>query len=103
MNPATQLTKFGIWFHGPQTPELFDACKPAHPEFDHVVIGTGESRAVAASRALAHMRDLNIRPIREGIEAQTQVVLTPQCNEVEADCHGMQMYCIIAISVERQV
>ena len=102
MNPATRLTKFGIWFHGPQTPELFDACKPTHDEFDHVVTGTGESRTVAAVRALAHMRDLNVRGIREDIEAQTQLVLTPECNEVEAGSHGMNMYCVIAISVKRQ-
>jgi len=101
MNPATRLTKFGIRFHGPQTPELFDAVPLPHDEFDHVVVGTGESRAVAASRALAHMRDLNVRGIREDIEAQTQLVLTPECNEVEANSHGMNMYCVVAINVKR--
>jgi hypothetical protein len=101
MNPATRLTKFGIWFYGPQTPDLFDTIPLPRDQFDHVVVGTGESRAVAACRALAHMRDLDVRDIREDIEAQVQIVLTPAYNEVEAGQHGMNMYCVIAINVER--
>lgn len=102
MKPATHLTKIGIRFHGPQTPELFNACRSPQPEFDHVVIGTGESRAIAACRAVAHMRDLSVRAIREDIEAQVQLVLTPGCNEVEAGPHDTNMYCVIGICVKRE-
>ncbi|MHC4121601.1 MAG: hypothetical protein ACYSWO_29360 [Planctomycetota bacterium] len=102
MKAAKRLTKFGIWFEGPKTPQLFDLCFNRDPDgFDHAVVGTGESRAVAASRALSHMRDLNVKPIMGDIESHVQRTLGPGCAEIEAAENELNMYCIIAISVER--
>lgn len=101
MKPATRLLKFGIWFKGPQTAELFKYTYHEPQGFDHVLIGSGESRAVAAARALSRLRDLEVRAIREDIEVQTQLVLRPEYSEVEITEPETSMYCIIGLNVER--
>lgn len=102
MNPAKRLNKIGVWFKGPHTPELFKMLyiKEKYREFDHVAVGTGESRAVAAARALSHMRDLNVRPIMDDIQTHVQLQLPRHSNEIEAES-GTNMYCIIGIEVDR--
>lgn len=103
MKPAKRLKRVGIWFKGPHSAALFKALHTPEKycEFDHVVIGTGESRAVAASRAISHMRDLNIRPILEDIQTHVQVQLPPHASDIEAG--GLtSIYCIIALDVERE-
>jgi hypothetical protein len=101
MQAAKRLVELGIRFYGPQAPELFKASYVEPDKYDHVVIGTGESRAVAAARAVSHMRDLGVQNIKEAIEEHVQVVLTPDCTEIEAGDSELNMYCVIGIRVER--
>jgi hypothetical protein len=72
------------------------------PHFDHNVIGTGESKAVAAMRALSHLHDLDLgRKVRADIETQLQATLPGNASYIEAAHPDLNVYCTIGITVER--
>jgi hypothetical protein len=104
MTEAKRLTKFGLQFRGPLTPESFRACyvEPSH-QYDHVVVGSGESRGVAVHRALSHMSDLRVDNVMDDIVAQAMCVAPANCHEAVpgAKHRGVGIYCIIGIDVER--
>jgi len=96
MKPAKRLTKIGIWFKGPHSADLFEALWIYPSEFDDVFIGTGESKAVAAMRALAHMQGKGLSAIYEAIEREVQTSMPPRSTTVEGD-HNCSVYCIVGI------
>lgn len=100
MKTANKLTKFGIWFQGPLDPETFKLIYIEPEDFDLVVIGTGESQAVAANRALSHLEGKGIAAIYSDIYRQTNRVLGKTSALIEAPEQNRNIYCIIAISAE---
>lgn len=95
-----KLAKFGIRFMGPHTPELFKALFVEHnwkQEYGQYAIGTGESKAIAAIRAVSHLND--VEDLRGDIDAQVQCHLNDlaTCIEGEGRC---KVYCIVGIEVE---
>lgn len=103
MEPAKQLKRIAIRFYGPHSPDLFKLIFVRDEwdvNYDHFVVGTGESRAVAAARAVSHMRDLEVKEIIGDIEAQVQCVLPRNAAEIEGD-NICQLYCVIGLDVER--
>lgn len=104
MNPAVTLTSIKVEFFGPQTPQLFEAVFEEGPwkvRFDHVAIGTGQSRYQAATSAAANIYSLNLtRTVREAINNYMESVIPPQGTIIEAE-EPMQMYCVIGVNVER--
>jgi len=97
-----RLIKFGMQFKGPHNDQLFEALFVAHEwevEYDKYFIGTGESKAVAMTRALSHMKGSGLAPIFHEIEGEALF----QCpiNHISAFIEGdgvCQVYCIIGIS-----
>jgi hypothetical protein len=104
METAKRLTKFGVRFRGPHSPELFKSLHTGNEEthFDHTVIGTGESRAVAAARAMSHLRPLNLgHKVLADIEAHVALNMPSNPTAIEAPEEFLNIYCILSISVER--
>ena len=97
---AEKLTKFGIWFDGPMSPELFRLQYIEPAGFDIVVIGTGESRAVAAYRAVSHLEGKGVGPVLEQVFDELEFVLNPMSSTIEAEPPKTNMYCIIGIGVD---
>ena len=97
---AKKLTKFGIWFDGPISPELFKLKYDKPEGFDIIVIGTGESKAVAAYRAISHLEGKGVGPVLEQIFDELEFILTPASSAIEAEPPTTHIYCTIAVSVE---
>jgi len=95
---AKRLTKFGIRFYGPHSVELFKEVYTPNDNFDLTVIGTGESKAVAAHRALAHLEGMGVGPITDAIYEELEFVLGPGSSVVEADNRTCFIYCVVNIS-----
>jgi hypothetical protein len=94
-----KLTKFGMSFKGPYSAELFKQAYIEPEGFDHVVIGTGESKAIASARAFAHLRGNGINPIMDDISSMIDKNLPSAPHTVEGD-DKCSVYCIIGASVE---
>lgn len=97
-----RLSKIGIWFKGPHSAELFKYLyvEESYRDFDHVRVGSGESMAVAATRAIAHFRDLELpHSVMEDIRTHVQIQLPAHADKTEGDQFA-SMYCIVAISLE---
>ena len=101
MEAPKRLEKFGIWYKGPHSAEMFDAIYIEPTGFECVVTGTGESKAVAAARALSHLRGKGFGAIMNEIEAEMMFHLPERATAVEAPEHFLNVYCIIGISAER--
>lgn len=95
-----KLKSFGIRFIGPYSPQLFKAVFVDHDwktQYDQYTIGTGESKAVAALRAVSHLKD--VEDLRGDIDAHVQYQLNENATVIEGD--GMcSVYCIIGIEVD---
>jgi len=102
MKPAKRLDKIGMWFKGPHSPDLFKALyvESQYAEFETVSIGTGESKAVAAARAIAHLHGKGYGPVLQEIHDQVERMMPDNSEFVEGD--GMSfVYCILGVSAER--
>jgi hypothetical protein len=93
-----KLEKFGIWFKGPHSEELFKALYVPPSGFDQIFVGTGESKAVAAARALSHTRGCGLSGIYDELEKLTHRNMPPRSTAIEGDDY-CQVYCIIGVGV----
>ena len=100
MKPAKRLDKFGIWYKGPHSAEMFKVIYQEPPDFECVVIGSGESKAVAMARALSHLRGEGFATIMNQIEGEAHFHLPDRATAIEGDDY-CQVYCIIGVSAER--
>jgi len=102
MKNAKRLIETRVWFYGPQAPDLFYASHTDPPGFDHVVIGTGGSKAMAASRALSYLRDLQVLPVLGDIVDKVQASLPLNGGDIEAADPALDIFCVLAINIERE-
>jgi hypothetical protein len=100
MEPAKRLDKIGLWFKGPHSAELFKLLYIEPVDFETVVIGTGESKAVAATRALAHLKGKGYSPIMQSINDEVQHMMPSAPHAVEGDQY-CAVYCILGVTAER--
>lgn len=100
MDPAKRLEKFGLLFYGPYSPELFKAVYMEPEGFETVVIGSGESKAVAAIRAVAHLKGKGYGPVMDKINDEMRFHLPAQPQAVEGDDY-CAVYCVLGVSAER--
>jgi hypothetical protein len=68
MKPAKRLSMITVRYMGPYSPQLFESLFIAndYADFEEVAIATGESKAVAAARAISHLhgQDYRVRGTR---------------------------------------
>ena len=100
MKPAKRLDKIGMWFKGPCSAPLFKLLYIEPPDFEAVSIGTGESRAIAAVRAIAHLKGKGFGPVMKQINDEVQFILSDASHIVEGD-EQCAVYCILGVSAER--
>lgn len=101
MKPAKRVSKVGMWFKGPHSPDLFKALYvEPEEEFDAVVIGTGASKAVAAAYAIGHLRGKGFGPVFDQIEDTVEHMLPKNASFIEGD-DFTPIYCILGVSAER--
>lgn len=98
MKVAKRLTKIEVWFKGPHSAELFKA-RWVEPEYDLVFIGSGESKTIAADRALALFQGEALSAIYEDIEKAVRSETPPRAKAIEGDEH-CSVYCIVGINYE---
>lgn len=98
-----RIKSFSIRFYGPHTPDLFKWCfvEDSWDRYDQYKIGTGESRAVAATRAVSHLASTitMTNSARDTLTQQSQAALPPGAETVEASS-GTNMYCVIGVDLE---
>lgn len=92
-----KLHQYGIWFYGPYSPELFELIYAAPPAiFTDVFIGAGESKAVAAMRALSHIKGRGWSSCFDLIEDEVKRALPSHSTTVEGD-ERCSIYCVLAL------
>ena len=96
---SKRLTKFYIRFRGPHSALLFKALHFPEPDHDTEVIGTGESKAVALARAVAHLRAEGYGDCMDQIQDQIDHQMPAEPHAVEGD-ELCSVYCIIGVSAE---
>jgi|GEM_PF-6387995 len=102
MKPAKKLKKFALRFYGPYSPDMFKAMyvESDFAQFDTVVIGTGESKAVAAARALSHLNGKGYGPVMDAIIGEIEFIVPKNSHFIEGDDFCM-VYCVLAVGAER--
>jgi len=66
--------------------------------FDHIFIGKGETRMVAAARALGQIADSSQAQLLAPVNSYVQSVLLPESMNIEADGFLCNVFCIIRVS-----
>ena len=95
------LKAIKIDYRGPQSAELFNTYYVKPTEFQHTVVGTGESYTIAAVRALSHLRELDLgRPVFLEVEEAVQQALPPNASAIATPQDGVNIYCVISLDVE---
>lgn len=92
-----KLEKFGIWFKGPHSEQLFKVLYNPPSDYDQVFIGSGESKAVAAARALSHTRGCGLSSVYDDLEKLVHRNMPQRSTAIEGDSQ-CQVYCIIGVS-----
>jgi len=100
MKPAQRLSAICVDFKGPHSPDLFKELFVPREAFDTYTIGTGESKAVAVTRAISHLIGKGYSPILSEIENQVEALMPNNSHYVEGDAN-CQVYCILYVSAER--
>jgi len=100
LEPAKRLEKISIRFMGPHSSDLFKCLYIPPVDFEHVSIGTGESKSVAATRAIAHLQGEGFSPILDEIRDAVSNMMPGAPDAVEGDGF-CQIYCIIGVTAER--
>lgn len=102
MKPAKRLESIALFFEGPYSPELFNLMSQVKrfSNFETVTIGTGESKAVAAVRAIAHLKGKGYGPVMDEINFEVQRLMPAAPHTVEGDSM-CQVYCILGVTAER--
>ncbi len=97
------LKAIKIDYRGPQSAELFKTCYVKPTEFQHTVVGTGESYTIAAVRALSHLRELDLcRPVFLEVEEAVQRSLPPNASAIATPQDGINIYCVLSLDVEER-
>lgn len=95
-----KLKSYGIWFHGPFSPDLFKYVHTQPPAvFTDVFIGTGESKAVAAMRALSHIKGAGWASEFSRIEELVKQSLPSHSTTIEGD-DQCSVYCVLGLENE---
>jgi hypothetical protein len=105
MNEATQLTNHWIAFDGPQTKELHDAMFHPPEDWDHVVVGEGNTHSASAINALAKLPALNLsRNVKAQIQRSLKTMMAPYGETVNIPLEpaSLLVFTIIAINVTRK-
>jgi hypothetical protein len=99
MISTKRLTELNIEYKGPYSEELF---KISHKPKDcqYTVVGAGESHAVAAIRALSHLRNLALGAARLDIEEKVQQFLPANANAIATPQADINIYCVLSFDVE---
>jgi hypothetical protein len=100
MKPAKRLEKIGLWFKGPYSADLFKQIYIEPEDFETVAIGTGESKDVALTRALAHLNGKGYGPIMVDIVNEARHMAPAAAIQVEGDEY-CAVYCILGVTAER--
>jgi hypothetical protein len=100
MFPAKRLEKINIDFRGPHSAELFEASYVKPTEYQHTVVGVGESHAVAAVRALSHLRNLGLGAAFLEIEGMVQKSLPTNANAIATPQADINIYCVLSFNLE---
>ena len=95
-----QLDKLRVRFMGPYSAQLFKVAYVEEPGFDTTVIGTGESKAVAAARALSHLAGQGYATIMNQIEDGVQRNLPERATAIEAPELNINVYAVISLSAK---
>jgi hypothetical protein len=101
MQAPKRLEKFGIWYKGPHSAEMFKVIYIEPVGFECVVVGSGESKAVAAARAISHLRGEGFGAVMNEIEDEMQFHMPDRATAIEAPEPFLNVYCIVGVSAER--
>ena len=96
------LKAIKIDYRGPQSAELFKTCYIKPTEFQHTVVGTGESCLIAAVRALSHLRELDLGPVFLEVEKAVQQSLPHDASAIATPQDGINIYCVLSLDVEER-
>jgi hypothetical protein len=97
------LKAIKIDYRGPFSAELFKTCYVKPTEFQHTVVGTGESYTIAAVRALSHLRELDLgRPVFLEVEEAVQQALPHDASAIATPQDGIDIYCVLSLDVEER-
>lgn len=99
MIPRKRLEKINIDYRGPHSAELFKASYVKPTEYQHTVVGTGESHAVAAVRALSHLRNLSLGTVFLTIEEMVQKSLPTNASAIATPQADINIYCVLSITL----
>jgi len=102
MDVTKHLKAIKIDYRGPFSAELFKTCYVKPTEFQHTVVGTGESYMIAAVRALSHLRELNLGPAFLEVEAAVQQALPHDASAIATPQDGINIYCVLSLDVEER-
>lgn len=100
MLPVKRLTKINIEYKGPYSEDLFRISHSKLTEYQQTVIGTGESHAIAAIRALSHLRNLELGTVFSTIEELVQKSLPANASAIATPQADINIYCVISFDVE---
>jgi len=93
------LKAIKIDYRGPYSSDLFKTCYVKPTEFQHTVVGTGESYTIAAVRALSHLRELDLGPVFLEVEEAVQKALPHNASAIATPQDGINIYCVLSLDV----
>jgi ATP-dependent protease HslVU (ClpYQ) peptidase subunit len=94
-----RVTELNIEYKGPYSEELFRIShKPK--DYQHIVVGSGESHAVAAIRALSQLRNLELGTVCQDIKEKVQQFLPANANAIATPQADINIYCVLSFDVE---
>ena len=97
---VTQIKQYSIRFYGPHSQDLMQYVYTQPPAvFNDVFIGSGESKAVAAMRALSHMKGAGYSEIFTTVEKMIMDSLPSKATTIEGD-ENCSIYCVLAFEAE---
>jgi hypothetical protein len=99
MIPAKRLTKIKIDYVGPYSEEVFNASRNPK-DYQYTVVGSGESHAIAAIRALSNLRNLSLGTVFLSIEEQVQKSLPANAIAIATPQADINIYCVLSFDVE---
>jgi len=97
-----RLEVIKIDYRGPYSAKLFETIYVKPTAFQHTVVGTGESHAVAAIRALSHLRDLDLGAAAREIGDAVQQALPANASEIATPQADINIYCVLSFDVREE-